>query len=154
MVPTQSTSLQERHMDEITYKGSVYPWHCDHMGHMNVMYYVGKFDEATWHLFAGLGMTLAYFREHDRGMAAIQQNISYKRELMAGDIVEIRSRLLEVREKGVRFVHEMRNTATGEIAATCELTGVHMDRTVRKSCPFPADILEKARAAVVPAGDA
>ena len=28
-----------------TYRGAVYPWHCDHVGHMNVMWYVGKFDE-------------------------------------------------------------------------------------------------------------
>ena len=40
-----------------TYRGAVYPWHCDHMGHMNVMWYVGKFDEATWNLFATLGVT-------------------------------------------------------------------------------------------------
>ena len=32
----------------ITYRGTVYPWQCDHMGHMNVMWYVGKFDEASW----------------------------------------------------------------------------------------------------------
>ena len=35
-----------------TYRGTVMQWHCDHMGHMNVMWYVGKFDEATWNLFA------------------------------------------------------------------------------------------------------
>ena len=40
-----------------TYRGTVYPWHCDHMGHMNVMWYVGKFDEATWNLFALLGLS-------------------------------------------------------------------------------------------------
>ena len=28
----------------LSYKGTVYPWHCDHMGHMNVMWYAGKFD--------------------------------------------------------------------------------------------------------------
>lgn len=28
-------------------EGSAYPWHCDHVGHMNVMWSVGKFDEAT-----------------------------------------------------------------------------------------------------------
>ncbi len=39
-----------------TYRGVIYPWNCDHMGHMNVQYYVGKFDEATWQLFAFLGM--------------------------------------------------------------------------------------------------
>jgi acyl-CoA thioester hydrolase len=33
--------------DELTYRGTVYPWQCDHIGHMNVMWYVGKFDEAT-----------------------------------------------------------------------------------------------------------
>jgi acyl-CoA thioesterase FadM len=38
-----------------TYRGVIYPWHCDHMGHMNVMWYVGKFDEATWNLFAAMG---------------------------------------------------------------------------------------------------
>ena len=85
-------------MQTITYKGAVHPWHCDHMGHMNVMWYVGKFDEATWLLFAAFGLTPAYFRERNRGMAAVQQNISYRRELLAGDIVEVRSRVLEARE--------------------------------------------------------
>jgi acyl-CoA thioester hydrolase len=81
---------------ELTYRGTVYPWHCDHVGHMNVMWYVGKFDEATWNLFARIGMTPTYLREAGRAMAAVQQNISYKRELIAGDVVEIRSALLAI----------------------------------------------------------
>jgi len=60
-----------------TYRGMVYPWHCDHMGHMNVMWYVGKFDEATWNLFAAVGITTAFLKENRRGMAAVQQNITY-----------------------------------------------------------------------------
>ena len=64
-----------------TYRGTVYPWHCDHMGHMNVMWYVGKFDEATWNLFASFGVTAAFLRDQRRGMAAVQQNITYRREL-------------------------------------------------------------------------
>jgi acyl-CoA thioester hydrolase len=36
----------------ITYRGTVYPWQCDHMGHMNVMWYVAKFDEASWQLLS------------------------------------------------------------------------------------------------------
>jgi len=57
----------------LTYRGAVYPWHCDHMGHMNAMWYVGKFDEATWQLFAAVGLTAAWLRTNDRGMAAVEQ---------------------------------------------------------------------------------
>jgi acyl-CoA thioester hydrolase len=130
---------------EATYRGTVYPWHCDHVGHMNVMWYVGKFDEATWNFFARIGLTPTYLRESGRGMAAVQQNISYKRELLAGDIVEVRSFLLEMRDKSIRFVHEMRNAETGEICATCELTGVHLDRKARKSVAFAETIREAAQ---------
>ena len=129
----------------LTHRGVVYPWQCDHMGHMNVMWYVGKFDEATWQLFAVLGMTPSFLREQQRGMAAVQQEISYLRELHAGDLITIASRVLEIREKVLRFAHEMRNLETGEIAATTTLTGVYLDTQVRKSCPFPPIILEQVR---------
>jgi acyl-CoA thioester hydrolase len=131
-----------------TYRGAIYPWHCDHMGHMNVMWYVGKFDEATWNLFAAMGVTAAYLRENRRGMAAVQQNITYRRELVAGDTVAVHSAFLEVREKLARFVHEMRHGETGELAAYCILTGVHIDAEARKSCPFPQDLLARGRSLV------
>jgi len=133
----------------LTYRGVVYPWHCDHVGHMNVMWYVGKFDEATWQFFASFGLTPSFLREQGRGMAAVQQNITYKRELRAGDVVSIRSGVLEVKEKAIRFFHEMRNDETGEIAATAEMTGVHLDTVLRKSRPFPKQVFERARALIV-----
>ena len=133
-----------------TYRGAVYPWHCDHMGHMNVMWYVGKFDEATWNLFAQMGVTSAFLKENKRGMAAVQQNITYRRELVAGDTVTVRSAFIEVREKVAKFVHEMHHGVSGEIAAVCMLTGVSMDAQTRKSCPFPPDILERGRTLVFP----
>ena len=108
--------------DTITYQGAVYPWHCDHMGHMNVMWYVGKFDEATWQLFARLGLTPGFLRDRQRGMAAVEQHIEYQRELMAGDTVTVRSRVTEIRDKVLRFSHVMTDSVTGEIAATTTLT--------------------------------
>lgn len=132
-----------------TYKGMVYPWHCDHMGHMNVMWYVGKFDEATWHLFSAVGLTASFLRENRRGMAAVRQDIAYKRELRAGDAISIRSGVLEIREKVIRFFHEMINEETGDVAAVTILTGVHMDTDIRKSCPLPDDIIARARAMIM-----
>ncbi len=133
----------------ITYRGVVYPWQCDHVGHMNVMWYVGKFDEATWQMFAMLGITPSYLRGQQRGMAAVEQRITYERELRAGDIVTVRSGILEVREKVVRFYHEMRNEETGEIAATTVLKGVHMDTGARKSCPLPVEIIERGKGMII-----
>ena len=57
---------------------------------------------------------------------------------------ERKSRLLEVSDKSIRFLHEMCNAETGEIAATCEITGVHMDRQARKSAPFAPAIRNAA----------
>ena len=52
--------------------------------------------------------------------------------------------MLEIKDKSIRFLHEMRNAETGEIAATCEITGVHMDRQARKSALFAPAIRETA----------
>jgi acyl-CoA thioester hydrolase len=130
--------------EEVTYRGTVYPWHCDHVGHMNVMWYVGKFDEATWNLFHRLGITPAYLRANQRGMAAVDQHIEYRRELKAGDVLSIRSTLLSLEGRKLRFRHEMTNDATGEIAAVTTLVGVHLDTVARKACPFPPEILAQA----------
>lgn len=134
-------------MDElpITYRGVVYPWQCDHMNHMNVMWYVGKFDEATWNLLALCGLTPEVLRKTKRGMVAVRQEIDYKREVLAGDTLTIRSGLLEVRPKSVRFFHEMRNNESGEVAAFTVLTGVQIDSTLRKAVALEPDILEKAQ---------
>jgi len=135
-------------MRAITYRGTVYPWHCDQVGHMNVMWYVGKFDEATWHLLASIGLTPTYLRDNGRGMAAVQQNISYRRELLPGDIIEVGSRVLEIRAKVIRFEHEMKNCESGEVAATCELTAVHLDRDKRRACAFPDAVRAAADAQI------
>ncbi len=134
----------------LTYRGMVYPWHCDHIGHMNVMWYASMFDQATWHLLHLIGLSPAYFRQHHRGMAAVQQDVTYKRELRAGDLVAIRSGVLEIKAKMIHFHHKMRNDETGDVAATAVMTGVHLDVRTRKSCPFPATVVTRGRALIVP----
>ena len=128
----------------VTYRGVVYPWHCDHMGHMNVMWYVGKFDEATWQLLGAVGLTPARLRQEGIGMAAVEQKVEYKRELQAGDLVTVCSSIQEVREKTVIFSHEMANQETEEVAARTLLTGVCLDLKTRKARPLPADVRELA----------
>ena len=55
-----------------------------------------------------------------------------------------RRELLEIGVKSIRFMHEMRNAETGEVAAVCEITAVHLDRQAHKSTAFADAILKSA----------
>ena len=123
-----------------TFRGGVFPWEIDIMGHMNVRYYTAKYDEATLQFFGALGLTVAYFRDQDRGMAAVQQNTTYARELLAGDLVAITSEFLKIGERKIQFRHKMVECLTGDIASTCQITGVHIDRTIRRSTALPETV--------------
>jgi acyl-CoA thioester hydrolase len=130
----------------ITYRGTVHQWHCDHMGHMNVMWYIGKFDEATWNLAAMMGMTTQYLKAKNRGMAAVDQRIAYKNEALPGDVLTVRTAMLEVKPKVVRFVHEMRRGDLGDHLATLLVTAVHIDTQARKSIAFEPEIFAQSQA--------
>jgi acyl-CoA thioester hydrolase len=107
---------------------------------MNVMWYAGKFDEASWQLLSRLGLTRVCLQREGAGMAAVEQLIEYRRELRAGDVVTIRSSILETMDKAIRMRHEMTNDETGDIAAITEIVGVHMDARTRKARSLPSDV--------------
>jgi acyl-CoA thioester hydrolase len=127
-----------------TYRGVVYPWQCDHMGHMNVQFYAEKFDEATWQLFAAICMTSEYLRGANRGMVAVEQKTRYRAEVVAGDVIEIRSSIREIKGKSIRYSHIMMKSGSHEVAAETEFVGVHIDTVTRKSCEFEEQIYRSA----------
>jgi acyl-CoA thioester hydrolase len=55
-----------------------------------------------------------------------------------------------MREKVLRFRHELFNTETGDVASICEFTVVCLDPASRKSQPFPAQVAVRARELIVP----
>ena len=73
-------------------------------------------------------------------MVTVQCDIAYKREVHAGHILSVRTRVTEVRDKIIRMAHELVEEGSGEVAALADITGVYMDTLARKSRPFPEDI--------------
>jgi acyl-CoA thioester hydrolase len=134
-----------------TARGMVHEWQRDHMGHINVRAYMEFFDAACWQTYAALGLTPSLLRSGALHLAAVQQNISYQKELHPGDAVTVRSGVLEIRGKVLRFRHELLNTETGDICAVCDFTVVCLDPKSRKSRPFPDEVTVKALAFVLPA---
>ena len=127
-----------------SYRGTVYPWHCDHVGHMNVMWYVGKFDEASWQFLNSLGLSPDWLRKHGRGMVAVDQRIAYLRELHAGDVVTVRTAVLEVRDKVIRFAHELRDASDDSVCAVTQIVAAHLDMDARRACKLPEHIAATA----------
>ena len=134
-----------------TARGTVHEWQKDHMGHINVRAYMEFFEEACWQFYAMVGLSASLLRSGQVRLAVVQQNISYQKELFPGDTIFVRTGVVEVREKVVRFRHELLNTETGQICSTCEFTLVCLDPVTRRSQPFPAEVATKSVQLMLPA---
>ncbi len=129
-----------------TARGTVHTWQCDHMGHINVRAYGEFFEEACWQLYNRVGITPSLLRSGNFHMAAVRQEIDYIKELLAGDVISVRSAVIEIRDKVLRFVHELHNSETDELCARSVFTVVCIDSAARRARAFPEQILQKSRA--------
>jgi acyl-CoA thioester hydrolase len=81
-----------------------------------------------------------YMVAQRRGSMSVEQNIRYRRELLAGDAVYVESWLSEVADKRVILNHAMYNQVTGALSAEMKIVAIHVDLDKRKACPFPAEV--------------
>ncbi len=126
-----------------TFRGAIYPRHCDHQDHLTAMHYVGLFDHAFWQHVSALGFNRAYLKENHRGFVDAQDTLTYLAELYVGNLVVIESGLLKVGNTSMTVLHRMRNSDTGELAATSEKITVFFDVEKRAKLPFPDDMRRK-----------
>ncbi len=127
------------------YRGVVHPWLCDAMGHMTTRHYVGMFDDAGYHLLAGLGFTASHI-ENGVGFADVRHVITYKAELRVGELLLIRCGVLRVGEKSLTALYRMQALDSGETAAEMEVVMVQFDLRKRQSMPVLPEIRAKAEA--------
>ena len=132
-----------------THRAVVFPWHCDHLGHMNVRWYAHFFDDAGWHLWTRIGLTPADLK--GRGVATViaSTKTDFQHELNAGDLLIIESAFTRLGNSSLNQVQRMRNAETGVLSATQETVEVFFDLATRKAVAMPDDIREKLAAVVV-----
>lgn len=115
----------------------------DIMGHMNVMWYIHLFDYATRNLFASFGLGADYIERTGMGSFALESHIRYLVEVRLGELVTVRSRLMDRGDKTLHFMHFMVRERDAALSATIEVVGAHSDLTKRTIAPFTPEILEK-----------
>jgi acyl-CoA thioester hydrolase len=118
-----------------TFRGVVYPWFCDFMGHMNTQFYCQLFDGATLHFLAGIARR-AELQVIECGWVDLRQVIEYKHEVRSGELLIIHSQLTKIGNSSLGFLHEMRDTETETLRATSEHVVALFSLAQRKSTPL------------------
>ncbi len=129
------------------FEGEVRAEWIDINGHMNLAYYVVLFDFATDALFDAIDIGRQYKERTDFGIFVAEMHTLYRRELFLGDRVRVKSQILGSDRKRLHLAHEMRHSGSGESAAMQELLILHVDLSIRRVAPFPAEALERVSAA-------
>lgn len=127
-----------------TFRGTVNTWECDEVGHMNVQFYVARASDAAFYLRHALGLSPSQVRGERRAMVALEEHIRFHRELRAGDIMHMRSRPVEIRDRTLVSFHELFNSSTGDVSATVTAVSGHFDLDGRKLIPWPDEARERA----------
>ncbi len=134
-----------------TYRGAIYPWHCDHQGHLTVMHYFGFFDNSSWQIISALGFTRSRLEAETRGFVDVTATIDYQAEQRVGGLVHIESGLKKLGNTSVTVLHRMLNSETGELAATLENVMLYFDLEARRKVPLPEE--DRVRMAAFLIGD-
>ena len=123
------------------WRETVRPEWTDYNRHMNVAYYTLVFDHGVDAFFDFAGLGRAYRESTSFSTFAVEHHITYDREVLEGDEVICRSRLVGFDEKRLHHYHEMFHAVDGYRAATCEFLSLHIDLSVRRVVPMGEDRL-------------
>ena len=127
------------------HKSVAQPWQCDVLDHLTTRYYVGMFDDASYHfiydVFGWVGN-----RDADAKLAwvDVQHLIKYQAEVAAGDLLEVRASLMKIGNKSITAAYVMQNLKTGEVAATLEAVYVLFDLEARCGVKIGDDLRSAA----------
>lgn len=127
-----------------TFRGVVYPWQCDGMGHMNTQFYSALYDGATLHFLARL-CPQAELKKLNHGWADVQQLIKYEKELVAGDLLVARTNLIRMGNKSIEYRHRLCDAETGMVHSTSEQVTVLFDLERRTAAPLSDFIRDAAQ---------
>lgn len=119
-----------------TFRGVVFPWHCDQMGHMSVQHQMPLLDNAVYHLLGEFGPTTGMEEGRRLGWADVVHEIRYEHELVAGDLLLLRSGLLSVGRSSIRHRTTMFRRTDGKVCTVMEGVTVRFDLDARAATPL------------------
>lgn len=110
----------------------------DANGHMNVRHYLATLDDAEWVLLEQVGLDAA--GSTGGNVFALEQHLTYRREVTAGQQVSVHLRILGRDHRMVHLVSYLVVHDAQEVAASLESLDAYVDHTTRRMSPFPVEV--------------
>ncbi|HSE43324.1 MAG TPA: thioesterase family protein [Acidobacteriota bacterium] len=132
--------MTETHVYVETFRGTVAPSDCDHLGHMNVQYYIRAVSDGMYSVMIHLGLTLDEIRRRRISFAAVRAQMEFHHELYSGDVIFLESALVRIGTKSATFRHRLKNAATLEVAMSAEFQCALLDLNERRAVVIPDDV--------------
>ncbi|MFJ8464664.1 acyl-CoA thioesterase [Streptomyces swartbergensis] len=114
----------------------------DVQGHLNQSVYLNYAEHARWSLLRAAGISQSALIGSGVGPVSLETTIRYKRELLAGDEVEVTCAFAWGEGKTFRIEQTVRKT-DGTVAAEITAVGGLMDLKARKLVPSPQEYFRK-----------
>ena len=121
----------------VTFKGTAGTWECDDTDQLSEIAFADGFSKATDHLFSGLGLTQTLRTEGNLCISTRESRRNLQHTIRKGDLMLIKSGIIEMGAKSARIVHRFYEGRSGELAATFEATVILTDLGSGEARSFP-----------------
>lgn len=118
----------------------------DYNGHMSEAFYVLVFGFATDAALETLGLAEDYRSETGCSLYTVEAHVRYLKEAGLGAALEVTTEVVGVQDKKLHLVHTMSHA--GDVIATEEILGIHVDQQAGGASVLPDLTLEAAREAL------
>ncbi|MFD4601550.1 acyl-CoA thioesterase [Streptomyces sp. NPDC058464] len=130
--------MSEPYSVRVTVRG----YETDVQGHVNQAVYINYAEHARWSLLQAAGVTQAELIGRGVGPVGLETTIRYKRELLAGDEVDVTCAFEWSGGKTFRVLQKI-TKADGTLAAEVDAVGGLLDLKARKLVADPREVFKE-----------
>ncbi|HEY2710021.1 MAG TPA: thioesterase family protein [Caulobacteraceae bacterium] len=128
----------------LLHESEIKPTEIDHLGHMNVRFYMDRAQRANKALMASFGLDKNALASGGARLVQKDSYIRYHREQFQGSTLEVRGGVLQADASRLQLYFELVNDAKAQVAATFIMSVSLVDRATRADLPVPEAALAAA----------
>jgi len=129
-----------------TYRAAVAPADCDVLGHMNISRYFQACSDGVLSFQTRLGLGISDIRHGRRlSLAAVRVESDFKSEIMAGEVISLRTGVEEIGGKTILLRHRLYRVEADVLAFDTKFRCALLDLEQRRAVAIPDDVRAKAQ---------